>query len=94
MPFGLEIKDLIIFGAGAIVALTVAYIFYVKGLQRKRLTYAVRIRTLVYRTRDYPVGLKDGLKITFDGQDVNRLTRVTVFVWNSGNQRRRAPVVA
>lgn len=86
MPYGLEIKDAIIFAAGAVVALMVAYIFYKKGLRRKQLTYSLRVRGLVYRSGDYPAGMKDGLKITFDGRDIERLTRVTVFVWNSGNQ--------
>jgi hypothetical protein len=86
MPFGLEIKDFIVFAGGAFVALVVAYIFYKKGLQRKQLSYSVRIRSLVYRSPSYPVGLKDGLKISFDGKDVHRLTRVTLYVWNSGNQ--------
>jgi hypothetical protein len=86
MPYGLEPKDIIIFVAGAVVALFVAWLFYKKSLQRKTLSYIARKRLLIYRSSSHLTGLKDGLKITFDGRDVARLTRLTLYVWNSGNQ--------
>src|SRR5258706_577789 len=86
MPYGIEAKDLILFVAGALVALIVAYFFYKKGLLRKRLSNSTRVRSLVYRSANQPAGLKDGLRITFDGREIRSLKRVTVFVWNSGNQ--------
>ncbi len=86
MPYGIEAKDLIIFVAGAVIALLIAYFFYKRGLPQKRLSYSTRVRSLVYRSSNQPAGLKDGLRITFDGKEIRSFKRVTVLVWNSGNQ--------
>jgi hypothetical protein len=83
--FGLEQKDLIIFAAGGVFALLVAYVCYKKGLLRKRLSYAVQVQPLVYRRQSLTDALT-GLHITFDGREVQHLVRASIYVWNSGNQ--------
>jgi hypothetical protein len=82
LPYNLELKDLIVFAGGIIVTVFFGYLFYRRGIQKKQITYSIQTRDLVFHSRDYP----SNLKITFDGRDIEALTRATVYIWNSGNQ--------
>lgn len=81
MPLELGTSDLIA-TAGVLAAAAIAFYFYKRGLHRKRLSFAVDKKTLVFRTRDYP----SELKLIYGGHEIEQLIRCTVFAWNTGNQ--------
>lgn len=81
MPFEMEVSDLISV-ASIIIATVFGFLFYKKGLQRKHLSYAIRIKTLVFRSRDYP----SELRILYSGREIEQLIRYTIYIWNTGNQ--------
>lgn len=82
MWLDIQEKEILIFAAGVIVTLAVGYWFYRKGLHKRKLSYSVARQRLIYLTRDYP----GALKISFDGRDIKSFIRLTLYVWNSGNQ--------
>jgi hypothetical protein len=80
LPLGIQAKELILFLAGAVAALAISFVFYRLGREKKRITYTAEVRNLVFRDKQSP----GNLKITYDGREIKSLTRLTIYVWNSG----------
>ena len=78
LPYGIDEKDLAIFGAGVVLTLITGYIFYRLGLNRKQLVYAEKTETLIFRRKGYP----SDLTIKYKDRSIESVTRTTLYLRN------------
>jgi hypothetical protein len=78
-PWGFGLNDIII---GVIFAAAVGWYFWKRGIGHKQIIYAMKVEDMIFRR----VNLPSELQITYGGQPIDVLTKVTLFFWNAGNQ--------
>jgi hypothetical protein len=79
MPLGMEIKDLVGIAAGILVTIVFGYFFLYKGFRRKQIVYTSTRYSIVW-TR------VEGLEVAYRGTPVEALIRLTIRLWNAGNE--------
>jgi hypothetical protein len=82
MPYGLEVKDLANLALATIVAVMLGYFFLSKGRKRKQIAYTTLEQDVIPRSRD----AVPGLEISYKRRPVKLLSRVTLWLWNAGNE--------
>jgi hypothetical protein len=81
MPFGLEPKDLVIFGAGIIATIIVGYFFYKLSTPAKKLCCAINVRAVLSGSGRMP----EGVSLTYEGNPVRGLAFIDIYMWNAGS---------
>jgi hypothetical protein len=82
LPFDVAPKEIVVgFLLGLLSSAIVGYVFYRVSQPKKRLSYSVEERNIVWTSGNNPA-----LRITFNDKPVTELIRLVIYIWNSGSQ--------
>jgi hypothetical protein len=82
MPFGMELKDFVNIAVGIMVTIIFGYFFLHQGFRRKQIVYATAIQSLMPMRHGGP----EELEVLYKGQPVQNFFRITIWLWNAGNE--------
>lgn len=82
MPFGMEIKDFVNIAIGIAVTILFGYFFLYQGFRRKQIVYATAMQSLMPMRHGGP----EELEVLYKGKPVRNFFRVTIWLWNAGNE--------
>ena len=67
-----------------VLGIVAAVFFYVRGKREKKFVNANKENVIIGEAKNLPL---NKLKVTFDGIDVNRVTRSVFVIWNAGDRK-------